>query len=128
MPPGGGAPPPGAPPPGGGAAPIGSSSATGPTQNLGATAQANQILGLLLQNMAMALTKLPPGTPAQIEVSKAFHAISSKLEPGSASPAGINNAQRTMALQAQRMGPQQGALHTQTGAPAGAAPPAAHAA
>lgn len=68
--------------------------------------------------MAMALTKLPPGTPAQIEVSKAFHAISSKLEPGSASPAGATNAMRTLAMQQQRMGPQQGAIRTQTGAPA----------
>lgn len=86
---------------------------------------------MLLQVMSMALTKLPPGTPMQIEVSKAFHAISSKLEPGSASPAGINNAQRTMALQGQRMGSQQGAMRTQAGGAPGAAPPpaaAAHAA
>jgi hypothetical protein len=79
---------------------------------------------MLLQMMAMALTKLPPGTPMQVEVSKAFHAISSKLEPGSTSPAGVSNAQKTMAMQQQRMAPQQGAIRTQTGAP----PPAAQAA
>lgn len=80
--------------------------------------------------MAQALTKLPPGTPEQVEVSKAFHAISSKLPPGSSSPAGASNAMRTMALQQARMAPHQGAIHTQTGAPAPTpgAPPGAAAA
>jgi hypothetical protein len=127
-PPGGspspGGPTPGTPPPGGGAQPpIGSSTATGPSQNLGATAQGNQIVTALVQLMAAALTKLPPGTPLAKAVSKAHFEISKEIEPGTASPAGVSNAMKTMALQQNRMRPQIGAQATQTGAPGGAVAP-----
>lgn len=121
-PPPGGAPSPSPPPGAGGGAqsPIGSSTATGPSQNLGTTAQGNQIVAALLQLMAAALTKLPPGTPLAKAVSKAHFEIGKEMEPGAASPAGASNAMKNMALQHGRMQPQTGALATQTG---GAPPP-----
>lgn len=118
------------PPPGGGAAPggaatppIGSSSATGPSQNLGATAQGNQIVAALLQAMTLAMTKVPPGTPLARALSKAHYEIGKELEPGAASPAGVSNAMKGMAMQQNRMQPHTGAQATQAGAPTGAMPP-----
>jgi hypothetical protein len=73
--------------------------------------------------MAAALTKLPPGTPLAKAVSKAHFEIGKEIEPGAASPAGVSNAMRTMALGQNRMRPQIGAQATQAGAPGGAAAP-----
>ena len=106
----------------GSAPPIGSSPATGASQNLGATAQGNQIAQALLQLMAAALTKLPPGSPLTKAVSKAHYEIGKELEPGAASPAGVSNAFKTMAIQQNRMQPHMGAMTTQAGAPGAAAP------
>lgn len=73
--------------------------------------------------MAAALTKLPPGTPLAKAVSKAHFEIGKELEPGAASPAGVSNAFKSMAMGQHRMAPQQGAMATQAGAPGGAMPP-----
>lgn len=133
MPPGGGAPSPssgGATPPaaGGGASPappIGSSTATGPSQNLGATAQGNQIAAAVVQGLTLAMTKVPPGTPLFKALSKAHFEIGKEIEPGAASPAGVSNAMKSMAMQQGRMAPHAGAMTTQAGGPAAgaAAPP-----
>lgn len=117
------APPGGSPPPGAGAPPIGSSPATGPTQNLGATAQGNQIAGMVVQGLVLALTKIPPGTPLYQAVSKAQADISKHLEPGATSPQGISNAMKGMAMKHAQMAPHAGAMATQAGAPGGAPPP-----
>lgn len=137
TPPGGGATPSpggaasapgGAPASPGGAAggpPIGSSSATGPSQNLGATAQGNQIVSAILQLMAAAMTKVPPGSEQAKALSEAHYRLGKTVEPGAASPAGVSNAMKNAMMQRQRMAPQMGAMATQAGAPggAGAAPP-----
>jgi hypothetical protein len=75
---------------------------------------------MLLQIMAMAMTKLPPGTPLARAVSKAHFDIGKEIEPGAASQAGVSNAFKSMAMQQNRMAPQNGAMATQMGAPGGA--------
>ena len=77
----------------------------------------------LLQLMAAALTKLPPGSPLATAVSKAHYEIGKNLEPGATSQAGVSNAFKNMAMGQHRMAPQQGAMATQAGGPPGAAPP-----
>ncbi len=71
----------------------------------------------------MAMTKVPPGTPLYKALAKANTDIGKELEPGSVSPAGENNAMKTMALQRARMQPHMAAQATQAGAPGGAAAP-----
>ena len=125
APPGGPSPPPGGAPPSGGpgAAPIGSSSATGPSQNLGATAQGNQIAAAAVQLLTMALTKVPPGTSLHKAISKAQYEIGKEIEPGAASPAGDDTAFKNAQMQRQRMQSQLGAQATHAGTPGAAMPP-----
>lgn len=74
--------------------------------------------------MTLAMTKVPPGTPLAKALSKAHYEIGKEIEPGSASPAGISNAMKNMAMQRNRMQPQIGAQATQAGVPQpGATPP-----
>lgn len=80
-------------------------------------------MGALLQAMTLAMTKIPPGTPLFKAVSKAVTDIGKEIEPGAASPAGMSNAMKGMAMQQGRMQPHIGAQATQAGAPGGAPPP-----
>jgi hypothetical protein len=97
---------------------MGGSSATGPSQNLGATAQGNQIVAMLLQGMVLAMTKLPPGSPLYQAISESHTKIGKLAGPDSASPAGVSNSLKSMAMQHARMAPQQGAMAASGGAPA----------
>lgn len=72
--------------------------------------------------MTLAMTKVPPGTPLAKALSKAHYEIGKEIEPGAASPAGVNNAIKSMAMQRSRMQPQMSAQTTQAGAPGGAPP------
>lgn len=71
--------------------------------------------------MTMAMTKVPPGTPLYKAISKAHFEIGKELEPGSSSPAGIDNAMKAAMMQRARMAPQVGAQATQAGTPQPAA-------
>lgn len=74
--------------------------------------------------MTLAMTKVPPGTPLAKALSKAHYEIGKEIEPGAASPAGVSNAMKSMAMQQNRMQPHTGAQATQAGGPPGmAAPP-----
>lgn len=86
------------------------------------------MVSLLLKAIVMAMTKVPPGTPLYNALSKANLDIGKELDPGAASPAGENNAMKTMALQRARMQPHVAAQATQAGsggAPNPPTPPAA---
>lgn len=115
-------------PPGGAKPPIGAGQATGPSQNLGTTAEGNQIAAMILQGLTLAMTKIPPGSELGKAISKAHYEIGKHIEPGAASPAGVSNSFKKMAMQHQQMAPHAGAMATQGAAPPGAGPPGAGAA
>lgn len=89
---------------------IGSSPMTGPTQNLGEAAQGNQILQMLLEGMAMALLKFGPASPIGMSLNKAIMDLGKHVPPGAASPQGVSNALKAMALKKMQMQPQQSAM------------------
>jgi len=129
MPPPGGAGAGGPPPPGAGAGPpqppIGSSPATGPTQNLGNAAKANQAVGALLKGMALAMALAGPGTPLGQALNKSISDIGKHLPPGASSPQGEGNFEKEMVQRRMQMTPHLAALSAQGGggAPPGAPPP-----
>lgn len=75
--------------------------------------------------MAVAMTKVPPGSEQAKALSEAHFKLSKTVEQGAASPAGENNAMKNIMMQRQRMAPHMAAMATQGGAPPGAAAPAA---
>ena len=75
--------------------------------------------------MAAAMLKVPPGSEQAKVLSECHFKLGKTVEPGAASPAGVNNAFKNAAMQRQRMAPQMGAMATQAGAPGGVAAPAA---
>ena len=109
--------------------PIGSSPATGPTQNLGAAAKGMQAVGAILNGMAMIIPLVGAGTPVGQALAKAMVDIGKHVQPGAASPQGDNEFVKQMALRNQRMGSQQAAVASQMPPrqmpPPGGAPPAA---
>jgi hypothetical protein len=113
-------PPPGGPQPG--QPPIGSSPATGPSQNLGKMAQGIQAAGALLKGMAMVMAMVGPETPLGQALNKSITDIGKNIPPGASTPAGENNFVKQMALRQQQMGPQQAAVAGMQ-KPPGAAPP-----
>ena len=125
--PGAAAPPGGAPTPG--QPPIGSSPATAPTQNLGHAAQGIQIVGMLLNGMAMAIAKVGASTPVGQALSKALVDIGKHVPPGSSTPQGEQNAMQAMMQKKMQMAPQMAAMGAQgprppmPGAPPGAGAP-----
>ena len=76
-----------------------------------------------MQGMALALTKLPPGSPLSQAVSESMVKIGKHVEPGATSPAGVSNAIKGMAMKQAQMAPHAGAMATQGGAPPGGMPP-----
>ncbi len=117
------APPPGASSPG--QPPIGSSPATGATQNLGMAAKGMQAVGALLNGMAMTIPLVGAGSPVGQALAKAMVDIGKHVQPGASSPQGENEFVKQMALRQQRMGSQQGAIASQQPRPPGAPPPTA---
>ena len=118
------------PPPGSaaqpGQPPIGSSPATGPSQNLGRMAQGIQAAGALLKGMAMVMALVGPETPLGQSLNKAIADVGKNLPAGSHSPEGENNFIKQMALRQQQMAPHQAAAGTTarpSTPPAPAAPP-----
>lgn len=77
-------------------------------------------MAALLQVMTLAMLKVPPGTPLAKAISEAHYKISKEVEPGGTSPAGAQNAMRSMALQQTRMQPHMSAQTTHAGMPGGA--------
>jgi hypothetical protein len=115
-------PSPGGPPQG--QPPIGSSPATGPSQNLGLAAKGMQAAGALLNAMAMVIPLVGAGSPIGQALAKAMVDIGKHVPPGTASPQGESEFVKQMALRQQQMGSQRAALASQQ-PPPGAAPGAA---
>ena len=129
MPPGSPAGPPAGPPQG--QPPIGSSPATGPTQNLGLAAKGIQAAGAVLNAMAMVIPLVGAHTPLGQSLAKAMTDIGKHLQPGAASPQGERNFMQQMMQRQQQMAPQRAAVMSQQGpapggnpAGAGGPPPA----
>ena len=107
--------------------PIGSSPATGPTQNNGFVAKGIQAAGAILNGMAMVIPLVGAHTPLGQAFAKAMVDIGKHIPPGASSPQGENDFLKQMALRQQQMGPQRAALGAQGapgGAPGGAPSPA----
>jgi hypothetical protein len=107
--------------------PIGSSPATGPSQNLGFAAKGIQAVGALLNGMAMALPLVGAQTPLGQAIAKSMTDIGKHIPPGSTSPQGHEQFLKSMLMKQQQMGPQRAAVASQSPAPppppGGATPP-----
>lgn len=97
--------------------PIGSSPATGPTQNLGLAAKGIQAVGALMNGMAMVIPLVGAGSPLGQSLAKALTDIGKHVPPGAASPQGQQDFIRQMAMKQMQMGPQQAALGNAGGRP-----------
>lgn len=90
--------------------PIGSSPATGPTQNLGLAAQGIQAAGALLNAMARLIPAVGPATPIGQAIAKAMVDIGKHVQPGSTTPQGEMNFAQRMVQTQQQMMPQRAAM------------------
>lgn len=107
--------------------PIGSSPATGPSQNLGMAAKGMEATGALLNAMGMLIPMVGAGTPLGQSIAKAIGDIGKHIQPGAATPQGSKNFAQQMMLQQAQMGPHRAAIASQApgGAPGGGMPPGA---
>ena len=130
MPPAAAAAPPGSaggphPP---GQPPIGSSPATGPSQNLGMAAKGLQAAGALLNAMAMVIPLVGAGSPLGQALAKSMTDIGKHIPPGASSPQGEQQFAQQMLMKQRQMASQRAAVGSQmpgvgAGAPGAGAPP-----
>lgn len=95
--------------------PIGSSPATGPTQNLGNAAKGVQAVSALLHGMAMIIPLVGPASPVGQALAKAMVDIGKHVQPGSGTPQGESEFIRQMAQRQTQMGTQHAAIASQGG-------------
>lgn len=113
-------------PPGGaptqGQPPMGSSPATGPSQNLGMAAKGMQAVGAILNSMAIVIPLVGPGSPIGQALAKAVVDIGKHVAPGSSSPQGEQEFAKQLLLRQAQMGSQQTAMASQAPHPPGQMP------
>lgn len=117
----GGPPPPGQPP-------MGSSPATGPSQNLGMAAKGLQAAGALLNAMAMVIPLVGAGSPLGQALAKGMTDIGKHIPPGTSSPQGEQQFAQQMLMKQRQMASQRAAVGSQmpgAGGPTGAGAPGA---
>jgi hypothetical protein len=97
---------------------MGSSPATGPTQNQGLQAKGIQAAAALVNGMSMIIPIVGATSPIGQAIAKAMMDIGKHIPPGAVSPEAQENQLKQMMQKAQQMRPQMAAMQAQ-----GAAPP-----
>lgn len=106
---------------------MGSSPATGPTQNLGAEAQGVQAAAVIVDMLAHALPRVGASTPLGQALAKAMLDIGKHVPPGAGSPQAKQTQLQSLMMKQRQMAPQMAALQSQgmNAAPPPPSPPGA---
>lgn len=103
---------------------MGSSPATGPTQNVGQEAKGIQAAAALVDGLAMILPLVGASSPLGKSLAKAMIDIGKHVPEGAGTEAGKKNQLQSQMLKQQQMAPQMAAMKAQGAAPPGGiAPP-----
>lgn len=105
--------------------PIGSSPATGPTQNLGMQAHGLQAIAVSLRILEAALPHLGSSSEVGKDVIRAISTLSKHVDPGAISQVSEKNQLQSLAMKQQQMGPQVAAMRASQGASSPAPSPMA---